>query len=89
MAGKLPDAAAPDTRHIVAITHSGTIQTLLAHILQMETRGWRKRVYLGHTSVTSFVRSGPQLMLERLNDTQHLNPELQTPPPALTEKVRP
>lgn len=78
----------PDTPHIVAVTHSGTIQTLLAHILQMETRGWRKRVYLGHTSVTSFVGSGPQTLLERLNDTQHLNPELQTVPPAPPEKVR-
>jgi len=65
----------PDAPHIVAVTHSGTIQTLLAHILQMETQSWRKRVYLDHTSVTRFVRSGSGLMLERLNDTRHLQTE--------------
>ncbi len=85
----LPDAAAPDTRHIVAVTHSGTIQTLLAHILQMETRSWRKRVQPSHTGVTSFVRRGPELLLECFNDTHHLSPKLQTVPPALPEIVRP
>ena len=68
----------PDAPHVVAVTHSGTIQTLLAYVLQMETKNWRKRVHLGHTGVTSFVGSGPQLMLERLNDTQHLSAELET-----------
>ncbi len=62
----------PDAPHIVAVTHSGTIQMLVAHVLQMETKSWRKRIYLEHTSVTRFVWDGSQLILERLNDTRHL-----------------
>ena len=68
----------PDAPHIVSVTHSGTVQMLVAHILQMETTNWRKRVQLGHTSVTSFLWDGSQGLLERLNDTQHLSAELQT-----------
>ena len=65
----------PADAHIVAVTHSGTIQTLVAAILQIDTRAWRKRVYLDHTSVTSFVVTRSGLVLERLNDTQHLSRE--------------
>ncbi len=79
--GSLPNTASktvPNASHVVAVTHSGTIQTLVAYLLQMETKGWRKRIYLEHTGVTSFVWNGSELLLERLNDTQHLTPELRT-----------
>ena len=74
--------ALPDAPHIVAVTHSGTIQTLVAYLLQMNTQSWRKRMHLEHTSVTEFVSSGSELVLERLNDTAHLSAELQTVPAA-------
>ena len=78
----------PDT-HLVAVTHSGTAQTLVARILEMDTENWRKRVHLEHTSVTSFVLGSSGLMLERLNDTAHLSPELQTVPVAPTRVAEP
>jgi broad specificity phosphatase PhoE len=33
----------PDAPHVVAVTHSGTIQMLLTHALGLETPRWRKR----------------------------------------------
>ena len=78
----------PDT-HLVAVTHSGTAQTLVARILEMDTQNWRKRIHLEHTSVTSFVLGSSGLLLERLNDTAHLSPALQTAPAASTRVAEP
>lgn len=64
--------ALPDAPHIVAVTHSGTIQMLLAHALGLEVPRWRKRFYLGHTSVTGLIVDGAEIFIERVNDTQHL-----------------
>lgn len=62
----------PEAPHIIAVTHSGTIQMLLAHALGLEVPRWRKRFYLGHTSVTGLVVDGDEIFIERVNDTQHL-----------------
>lgn len=58
--------------HVVAVTHSGTIQMLLADILGVERPRWRKRVYLRHTSVTHVLFRGHDAVVERVNDTRHL-----------------
>ena len=84
----LPGTVSADA-HVVAVTHSGTIQTLVAAILQMDTKAWRKRLHLEHTSVTSFVTIPSGLLLERLNDTQHLSADLQTVPAVSTRVAEP
>ena len=65
----LPD----DAGHVVAIAHSGTIQMLLAHVLGIERPRWRKRIYLRHSSVTRILREGGETVVERVNDTRHLD----------------
>ncbi|HLV13415.1 MAG TPA: histidine phosphatase family protein [Trueperaceae bacterium] len=63
-------AAGPD--HVVAVTHSGTIQMLLAHVLGVEKVRWRKRIYLRHASVSRVLFRGDEVLVERVNDTRHL-----------------
>lgn len=58
--------------HVVAVTHSGTIQMLLADLLGVERPRWRKRVYLRHTSVSHVLFRGHDAVVERVNDTRHL-----------------
>ena len=58
--------------HVVAVTHSGTIQMLLAEILGVERPRWRKRVYVRHTSVSHILFRGRDAVVERVNDTRHL-----------------
>ena len=58
--------------HVVAVTHSGTIQMLLADILGVERPRWRKRVFLRHTSVSHVLFRGHDAVIERVNDTRHL-----------------
>jgi broad specificity phosphatase PhoE len=71
--GWLTDArAAFADAHVVAVTHSGTIQMLLADILGVERPRWRKRVYVRHTSVSHVLFRGPDAVVERVNDTRHL-----------------
>lgn len=72
----------PDAPHVVAVTHSGTIQALLAHLLELPPTPWRKRFYLGQTGVTRLMLGGPEVMLERLNDLAHLSPDLRPAHPA-------
>ena len=72
----------PDAPHVVAVTHSGTIQGLIAHLLGLTALPWRRRFYLGQTSVTRFVLDGPEPLLERLNDLSHLRPDLRATRPA-------
>lgn len=61
----------PDA-HVVAVTHSGTIQMLLSDLLGVERPRWRKRIYLRHTSVSHVLFRGSDAVVERVNDTRHL-----------------
>lgn len=59
-------------RHVVAVTHSGTIQMLLAHVLGVERPRWRKRIYLRHAGVSRVLFRNAEAVVERVNDTRHL-----------------
>lgn len=65
----LPD----EPGHVVAVTHSGTIQMILAHVLGIEHPRWRKRIYLRHSSVSRIVFQDGDVVVERVNDTRHLD----------------
>ncbi len=58
--------------HVVAVSHSGTIQMLLAYTLGVERPRWRKRIYLRPTSISRVVYRGEEVVVERVNDTRHL-----------------
>lgn len=58
--------------HVVAVTHSGTIQMLFAALLGVEKPRWRKRIYVRHTSVSHVLFRGDEAIIERVNDTRHL-----------------
>jgi broad specificity phosphatase PhoE len=61
-----------DGAHVVAMSHSGTLQMLLGHLIGVERPRWRKRIYLRHTGVSRVVRANGEAMVERVNDTRHL-----------------
>ena len=63
----------PD-EHVVAFTHSGTIQMLISHILGVEHPRWRKRISLRHTGLTRVLCRDGETVLERVNDARHLEP---------------
>lgn len=67
--------AREDLDHVVAFTHSGTIQMLLAELLGVEHPRWRKRVYVRHTGVCHILFRGREAVIERINDTRHLVPD--------------
>jgi broad specificity phosphatase PhoE len=58
--------------HVVAVTHSGTIQMLLSDLLGVERPRWRKRIFLRHTSVSHVLFRASDAIVERVNDTRHL-----------------
>ncbi|MBS3933203.1 MAG: histidine phosphatase family protein [Truepera sp.] len=62
----------PDKGHVVAFTHSGTIQMLLSHCLGLEHPRWRKRLFLRPTSITRILVKEHEVIVERVNDTRHL-----------------
>jgi broad specificity phosphatase PhoE len=62
----------PQLPHIVAVTHSGTIQMLVSHVLGVERPTWRKRIFLRHTGLTRFMFRGDEIIVERVNDDHHL-----------------
>jgi broad specificity phosphatase PhoE len=64
-----------DSSHVVAVTHSGSIQMLLAELLGIEHPRWRKRVYIRHTGVCHVLFRGREAIIERVNDTRHLVPD--------------
>ena len=66
------EAVASNTDHVVAVTHSGTIQMLLSHVLGVERVRWRKRIYLRHAGVSRVLFRGGEVLVERVNDTRHL-----------------
>lgn len=67
------EALPAGAEHVVAVTHSGTIQMLLAHVLGVEHPRWRKRIYVRHSSVSRIVARGDEVVVERVNDTRHLD----------------
>ena len=62
----------PAAGHVIAFTHSGTIQMLLSHVIGVERPRWRKRFFLRHTSLTRVVVQAGHAVVERVNDTRHL-----------------
>ncbi len=68
----MDEVVASGAPHVVAVTHSGTIQMLLAHVLGVEKVRWRKRIYLRHASVSRVLFRGEEVLVERVNDTRHL-----------------
>jgi broad specificity phosphatase PhoE len=64
--------ALPKTGHTVAVTHAGVIRMLVSHVLGLKRPTWRKRIVLGHTSITRIIFDGRETLLERVNDTAHL-----------------
>lgn len=71
--------AAHEDAHVLAVTHSGTIQMLLSSLLGIERPRWRKRIYLRHTSVTHVLFRNEEAVVERVNDTRHLVPDGEDP----------
>ena len=67
------DALPSDAGHVIAVTHSGSIQMILAHVLGIEHPRWRKRIYLRHSSVSRLVSQDGEIVVERVNDTRHLD----------------
>ncbi|HZW99847.1 MAG TPA: histidine phosphatase family protein, partial [Trueperaceae bacterium] len=68
----MDEVVASNAQHVVAVTHSGTVQMLLAHVLGGEKIRWRKRIYLRHASVSRVLFRGDEVLVERVNDTRHL-----------------
>lgn len=64
--------ALPKSGHTVAVTHAGVIRMLVSYILGLKRPTWRKRIVLGHTSITRIIFDGRETLLERVNDTAHL-----------------
>jgi len=69
------EAATIEAEHVVAVTHSGTIQMMLSDVLGVEKVRWRKRFYLRHASISRVLFRGDEIVVERVNDTRHLTPE--------------
>lgn len=62
----------PEVPHVVAMTHSGPIQMIIAHVMGVERPRWRKRVFLRHTSLTRLLFRDGEVLIERVNDTRHV-----------------
>ncbi len=73
-AGAWFDALPEDAAHVVAVTHSGTIQMLLAHVLGIDRPRWKKRIFVRHSSVSRILVTNGERIVERINDTRHLEP---------------
>lgn len=65
--------ALPELGHVVAFTHSGTIQMLVSHVMGVEHPRWRKRIFLRHTGITRILFRGNEAVIERVNDAHHLS----------------
>jgi len=61
--------------HVVVVSHSGTLQMLLSHLIGVERPRWRKRLYLRHTGVSHVLFRNGEAIVERVNDTRHLVPD--------------
>jgi broad specificity phosphatase PhoE len=69
----------PSEGHFAAMTHSGVVQMLLAHFLGIAYPRWRKRIFIGHTSLTRVLFDKGDCVIERVNDTRHLSGEESDP----------
>ena len=65
--------ALPKVKNIMAFSHSGTIRMLITHVLGVEHPKWRKRIFLNHSSLTVLLFRDDEIVVERVNDAQHLN----------------
>ena len=63
-----------DGAHVVAVSHSGTIQMLLAHLFGIAQPRWTIRVEVAHTSISQVRFEGGMTVVERVNDARHLDP---------------
>ncbi len=61
--------------HLVAVAHSGTIQMILAELLGVTHPQWDRRVFVRHSSITRVIYTPNGWMVERINDTRHLDDE--------------
>lgn len=82
----------PPAPHVVAVTHSGTIQMLLSHVVGVEHPRWRKRFRLHYTGVSCLLLDDDnlgELLIERVNDVGHLSEPLdKSAAPAAKGEVR-
>lgn len=62
-----------DGAHVVSVSHSGTIQMLLAHLFGVTRPRWTIRVELIHTSVSQVRFDAGLTVVERVNDAYHLD----------------
>jgi broad specificity phosphatase PhoE len=60
--------------HVVAVSHSGTIQMLLAHLFGITRPRWSIRLEVGHTSVSQVRFEEGMVIVERVNDMRHARP---------------
>lgn len=58
--------------HVVAVSHSGTIQMLLAHLFGVARPRWTTRVDIGHTAISQVRFEAGMTVIERINDVGHL-----------------
>ena len=59
--------------HVVLVSHSGTIQMLLAYLLGVTRPGYSERLELAHTSLSSVRFEEDMVVVERVNAVPHLN----------------
>lgn len=73
------DAAKLSAEHIIAFSHSGAIQMILAELLGIDRPSWHRRLTLANTGVTRVVYTTrgafSEAVIECVNDTRHLSPE--------------
>ena len=62
-----------DGAHVVTVSHSGTIQMLLAHLFGVTRPRWEIRVEVDHTSVSQVRFDAGLTVVERINDARHLD----------------
>lgn len=69
----------PADKHIVAVTHSGVIRSLLAYVAGVERSSRRRAFVLEHTGLSVLMEQNDEVLIERVNDAVHLKPELDIP----------
>lgn len=73
------DAAKLPAEHIVAFSHSGAIQMILAELLAIDRPSWHRRLTLTNTGITRVVYTArgerSEAVIECVNDTRHLTAE--------------
>lgn len=62
-----------DGAHVASVSHSGTIQMLLAHLFGVGRPRWTIRVELIHTSISQVRFDDGLTVVESVNDARHLD----------------